>query len=203
MQPRCPNCGSLLHSGEMLSDSSQAKCWMCMTVVAPSAGRAKRVPSTVVRQTADPAGRRSAARFDRASGSHTQDLEIPPGQAINIRVVSGVSQGMEFELSRPLMTIGRVGGKADIQIDDPEVSRLHCAVEVRGNTILLSDLGSTNGTFVDDSRILATRLNKMSQFRVGSSYLTIDIFSSTNQHLKASGSSRTDKQKCGQRLHVG
>lgn len=101
------------------------------------------------------------------------------------------------------MTIGRVGGKADIQIDDPEVSRLHCAVEVRGNTILLSDLGSTNGTFVDNSRVLAARLNKMSQFRVGSSYLEIDILSSTNQHPKALRSSRADKRKCGQRLHVG
>lgn len=203
MQPRCPNCGSLLRSGEMLSDSSQAKCWMCMTVVTPSADRPKRVPRTVVRQPAERSGRRSAARLDRASGSHSQSLGIPPGQAINICVVSGVSQGMEFELSRPLMTIGRVGGKADIQIDDPEVSRLHCAVEVRGNTILLSDLGSTNGTFVDNSRVLATRLNKMSQFRVGSSYLEIDILSSTNQHPKASRSSRTDKRKCGQRLHVG
>jgi pSer/pThr/pTyr-binding forkhead associated (FHA) protein len=121
-------------------------------------------------------------------------LEIPPGQAIKICVVSGVSQGMEFELSRPLMTIGRVGGKADIQIDDPEISRLHCAVEVRGNTILLSDLGSTNGTFVDNSRVLATRLKRMSQFRIGSSYLEIDILSSTNQHPKASRSSRTDKR---------
>lgn len=174
-----------------------------MTVVTPSADRAKRVPRTVVRQPADPAERRSAARFDRASGSHAQSLEIPSGQAINICVVSGVSQGMEFELSRPLMTIGRVGGKADIQIDDPEVSRLHCAVEVRGDTILLSDLGSTNGTFVDNSRVLAARLNKMSQFRVGSSYLEINVLSSTNQHAKASRSSRTDKRKCGQRLHVG
>lgn len=203
MQPRCPVCGSLLHSGEMLSSISQAKCWMCMTVVTPSADRAKRVPRTVVRQPADPGERRSAARFDRAAGARTQSLEIPPGQAISICVVSGVSQGMEFELSRPLMTIGRVGGQADIQIDDPEVSRLHCAVEVRGNTILLSDLGSTNGTFVDNTRVLAARLTKMSQFRLGSSYLAIEILSGTDQHAKASHSSRTEKRRCGQRLHVG
>ena len=187
----------------MLPEGSQAKCWMCMTVVTPSAPTAKRAARTVVRQPAAPPERRSAARFDRASGSHNQGLEIPTGQAINICVVSGVSQGMEFELSRPLMTIGRVGGKADIQIDDPEVSRLHCAVEVRGNTILLSDLGSTNGTFVDNSRVVATRLSKMSQFRVGSSYLEIEILSSTNERPNALRSSRTDKRKCRQRLHVG
>jgi pSer/pThr/pTyr-binding forkhead associated (FHA) protein len=165
-----------------------------MTAVTPSAAAVKPVPRTVVRQPAEPPERRSAARFDRASGSDTKSLKIPPGKAINISVVSGVSQGLEFELSRPLMTIGRVGGEADIQIDDLEVSRLHCAVEVRGNTILLSDLGSTNGTFVDNSRVLATRLKKLSQFRIGSSYLEIDILSSTNRHPKASRSSRTDKR---------
>jgi len=82
------------------------------------------------------------------------------------------------------MTIGRMGGKADIQIDDPEVSRLHCSVEVRGDAILLQDLRSTNGTFVDDSRVLSARLRKMSQFRIGSSSLRIDILSNSHQHPK-------------------
>jgi len=82
------------------------------------------------------------------------------------------------------MTIGRVGGEADIQIDDPEVSRLHCSVEVRGDAILLHDLHSTNGTFAGDSRVVSTRLKKMSQFRIGSSYLRIDILSNSKQRSK-------------------
>jgi pSer/pThr/pTyr-binding forkhead associated (FHA) protein len=82
------------------------------------------------------------------------------------------------------MTIGRVGGKADIQIDDPEVSRLHCSVEVRGDAILLHDLRSTNGTFVSDSGVVSARLKKMSQFRIGSSDLRIDILFNSNKHPK-------------------
>jgi pSer/pThr/pTyr-binding forkhead associated (FHA) protein len=82
------------------------------------------------------------------------------------------------------MTIGRAGGKADIQIDDPEVSRLHCSVEVRGNAILLHDLRSTNGTFVGHSRVVSARLRKMSQFRIGSSYLRIDILPNRDQQPK-------------------
>jgi pSer/pThr/pTyr-binding forkhead associated (FHA) protein len=92
-------------------------------------------------------------------------------------VVAGISKGLEFELSRPLMTIGRMGGDADIQIEDPEVSRLHCSVEVRGEAILLHDLHSTNGTFLGNSRVLSARLKKMSRIRIGSSYLQIEILS--------------------------
>jgi len=102
-------------------------------------------------------------------------LGIPHGQAIKILVVTGPAQGLEFELSRPLMTIGRLGGEADIQIDDPEVSRLHCAVEVRRDAILLRDLRSLNGTFIDGSQVFAARLKGTSQFCIGSSCLQIDI----------------------------
>jgi len=122
--------------------------------------------------------------LDWESASPTKSLEIPPGQTIKICVVAGFSQGREFDLSRPLMTIGRMGGKADIQIDDPEVSRLHCSVEVRGDAILLHDLRSTNGTFVGDSRVVSARLRKMSQFRIGSSNLRIDILFNSNKDPK-------------------
>ena len=185
MQERCPNCGALLHSGEAPSDGQlRAKCWMCMTAVTPSETTARRAPPTVLSQPAEPPERWSAVRLNRDSASETRSLEIPPGQTIKICVVAGISQGMEFELPRPLMTIGRMGGKADIQIDDPKVSRLHCSVEVRGDAILLQDLRSTNGTFVDDSRVLSARLRKMSQFRIGSSSLRIDILSNSHQHPK-------------------
>ena len=78
------------------------------------------------------------------------------------------------------MTIGRLGGDADIQIDDPGVSRLHCAPEVRRDAILLHDLRSRNGTFVDNSQVMAARLRNESQFRIGSSCLQIEILSSSN-----------------------
>lgn len=185
MQARCPNCGALLYSGETPSDGQlPAKCWMCMTLVTQNAAAVKPASPTAVSQPAESPERRSAARLDRDAASETKSLEIPPGQTIKICVVAGISKGLEFDLSRPLVTIGRVGGKADIQIDDPEVSRLHCAVEVRGNAILLHDLRSTNGTFVDDSRVLAVRLKKMSQFRIGSSCLQIDILPSSDQPPK-------------------
>jgi pSer/pThr/pTyr-binding forkhead associated (FHA) protein len=117
--------------------------------------------------------RSGALRLEK-SGEQTQTLVLPRGEAIRIFVVAGARPGMEFELSRPLMTIGRLGGGADIQVDDCEVSRLHCSVEVRRDAILLQDLRSKNGTFIDHSRIFSARLEPTSQFKVGRTVLRID-----------------------------
>jgi pSer/pThr/pTyr-binding forkhead associated (FHA) protein len=36
----------------------------------------------------------------------------------------------------------------DIQLKDPEVSRRHAMIEIRGDAVTLCDLGATNGCFV-------------------------------------------------------
>jgi pSer/pThr/pTyr-binding forkhead associated (FHA) protein len=150
-------------------------CTMPVSSIAATARVHQAGSPTVATPRGKQPNKRSAARVDRESGSETGNLEIPHGQVIQISVVSGISEGMEFELLRPLMTIGRLGGEADIQIDDPQISRLHCAVEVRHEIILLHDLRSMNGTFIADCRILSARLEKLSQFRIGSSCLQLDI----------------------------
>jgi len=68
-----------------------------------------------------------------------------------------------------------LGGGADIEIDDAEVSRLHCSIEVRDRTILLHDLSSMNGTFIGDSRVMAGRLEHQSTFRIGTTVLQVNI----------------------------
>ena len=48
--------------------------------------------------------------------------------------------------------IGRTA-PADIIIADPRVSRLHCMVELAGDQLRVSDLNSTNGTYIDSKRV--------------------------------------------------
>jgi hypothetical protein len=193
MQARCPHCGALLHSSETEPDRpAETTCWMCTMPVdqAPAAATAPKTrdsdPATVASQASDLLARLSATRLDPDSAPETRSLAIPEGQSIRIRVLSGTSQGAEFELSRPLMTIGRLGAGADIQIDDAEVSRLHCAIEVRREAILLQDLRSMNGTYVGDSRIFGARLENNSEFRIGSSRLQLEVVPSQTGEQSAS-----------------
>ncbi len=65
-------------------------------------------------------------------------------------------------------TIGRTA-PAEITIASPEVSRRHCRVEISGDYVILTDLGSTNGTRVNGKEIeRPTRLLSGAQFALGS-----------------------------------
>ncbi|HEX3764225.1 MAG TPA: GGDEF domain-containing protein [Kofleriaceae bacterium] len=67
-------------------------------------------------------------------------------------VIYGLELGKKFNLNRPQIVIGR-SSKADIQIDQEAVSRNHCKIMNTGNAIMLRDMGSTNGTYVNDEMI--------------------------------------------------
>jgi FHA domain-containing protein len=54
------------------------------------------------------------------------------------------------------MTIGREG--CDVNLVDQEVSRRHAAIRAAGGSFGIEDLGSTNGTFVNDERISGVRV---------------------------------------------
>jgi hypothetical protein len=142
-------------------------------MVAQDAEQSESGPPTMSIPVPAERGRANAVNFEKGSASQTKNLALPEDEAIKICVISGSSRGMEFDVSRPLMTIGRLGGGADIEIDDAEVSRLHCSVEVRRDTVLLHDLHSTNGTYIGNSRVYAARLEEIAKFRIGSSFLEV------------------------------
>ncbi len=59
-----------------------------------------------------------------------------------------------MEIGKKPVVAGR-GDHADLKIDDPSVSSTHAELVRRGGVIHVKDLGSTNGTFVNSSRISA------------------------------------------------
>src|SRR5918997_24318 len=63
-------------------------------------------------------------------------------------------EGREVEPT-PDAVIGREG--TDIVLADPEVSRRHAAIRAHGEGIAIEDLGSTNGTYVNDQRVQGTQ----------------------------------------------
>jgi pSer/pThr/pTyr-binding forkhead associated (FHA) protein len=102
-------------------------------------------------------------------------LALPKDKTIAISVIGGPSKGLTRRLVKPHISIGRSGGCADIQVDDQEVSDLHCAVGVKGNIIRLCDLDSHTGTYVEKQRVSAAPLDHFSEFRIGSSVLLLTV----------------------------
>ncbi|OLB29399.1 MAG: hypothetical protein AUH13_15935 [Acidobacteria bacterium 13_2_20CM_58_27] len=102
-------------------------------------------------------------------------FELPKDKTITISIITGPSKGITHQIHKPRISIGGAGGGADIEIDDPKLSRLHCALGVSHGAIRLCALDSTNGTYVNDELVQATELGHLSEFRVGSSLLLVTI----------------------------
>ncbi len=92
-------------------------------------------------------------------------LRLPEDREISLKVLEGAEQGTVYPITKPRITIGRAN--ADVTIDDRMTSRLHCALEISDDEVLLRDLGSTNGTIVNNKPIETARLSSGSTFRIG------------------------------------
>ena len=65
-----------------------------------------------------------------------------------------------------IKTVGRAP-RADFVVDAPLVSRLHCRLTLQDDGVLVEDLDSTNGTFVNGSRVQKGLLASGDVLRVG------------------------------------
>jgi len=98
------------------------------------------------------------------------EWQIPEELKFSLRVLEGTESGKVFEVTRSRITVGREEG--EILLGDPLVSRKHAAFEVYGSHhIVLKDLASTNGTYLNDRLIAYSKLNHGDRIRMGSTLL--------------------------------
>jgi len=81
--------------------------------------------------------------------------------------------GRAHELNVDRTTIGRVEDNT-FQIADPSVSSHHCEVLLRGAEVLIRDLNSTNGSFINDARITESVLKPGQTLRLGQIELKLE-----------------------------
>ena len=86
-----------------------------------------------------------------------------------------LEEGGEFPLNSAPVTVGR-GGQNDLVLDGDEfASSRHARIEVRGDGVWVQDLDSTNGTYVNGSRVAgAQRLDPGDVLRVGETDLRLE-----------------------------
>jgi hypothetical protein len=87
-----------------------------------------------------------------------------------------LTQGMTdrvHELNADRTTIGRVEDNT-FRIAEPSVSSHHCEVLLRGNDVVIKDLNSTNGTFINGEKIAEGVLKPGQTLRLGNVELRLD-----------------------------
>jgi len=98
----------------------------------------------------------------------------PPagGPGRNARLVS--NDGRTYPLSVGSTVIGR-GDQANLRLPDVGISRRHARLDFDGGQVVLTDLGSTNGTSVNGQRVSAVALNPGDMIQIGTTTLTFRV----------------------------
>lgn len=80
----------------------------------------------------------------------------------------------QVPLEKGTVILGR-GTDANIKLDDELVSRKHCSLTFDGTKVIVKDLGSTNGTFVDGSPVDSMELDSDNRLQIGKMVLKVDF----------------------------
>ncbi len=98
-------------------------------------------------------------------------------RALYLAVLDGAARGQAIPLGAEVVTVGR-SAPAQFVLPDTRVSRSHCSVQVSAGQVLVTDLGSTNGSMMDGERISDTRSLRLgATLRVGDHLLKLYAWS--------------------------
>lgn len=106
---------------------------------------------------------------DVAIGAATRNVRMQ----VNL-VMFKKGQRKDFPVKSATTTIGR---KEDCGLRVPinDVSRVHCVLTVKGEQLVVKDLGSANGTYVNDRRVSEQALRPGDTLKVGPIVFTVQI----------------------------
>lgn len=99
---------------------------------------------------------------------------ISGGGAAPIFMVATGGFRQDFALNKPVLTIGRAPNN-DIIIPEQTVSSNHAKITIESGSFFLTDIGSTNGTFVNGSRVNKTLLKSGDFIKLGAANCKFQI----------------------------
>ncbi|HWQ31655.1 MAG TPA: FHA domain-containing protein [Blastocatellia bacterium] len=114
----------------------------------------------------------SASATGGLTGRGTTPLETSGSINLPHIVVKGLEEGVTQPFSDSSVTIGR---RADchVPLDADNVSRTHATISRREDDYFVTDLGSSNGTYLNDQRIESAQLKDGDRIRIGNYTLTV------------------------------
>lgn len=97
----------------------------------------------------------------------------PRTRGFALRMIKGVPPNGLYPL-KAKTTVGRSADR-DVALADPSVSRSHAIIEIDERGLAVHDLGSTNGTFVNDERVQNARLEAGDAIAFGKTQMRVEI----------------------------
>ena len=183
----CPSCKTKYQFEEArfgAAASKRLKCTRCETVFEISRpDAADPLPATLVaaggparatKQILDGGDSAAAA----AAASLPPLAPLPTSKRYSLAVIMGANAGQIHVVRQPRVVLGR-GEESDVQLQDGEVSRRHAMIEIHGDEAVVTDLGSTNGTYVDAARVQRATIGSNDEFSLGTTTL---MFIVTDAH---------------------
>ena len=123
-----------------------------------------------------------------------------PTPAYALRFISGKYQGGEFPLRMDREIIVGRSSELDMVLVEDMVSRKHAKITTTGDQIVIQDLGSTNGTFVNGEKIKKVRLKEGDRILIGTSIIKLVAVDSSQ--VVTEGEARQRLEATGQRRNV-
>ena len=117
----------------------------------------------------------SAPPYEEATGLHTASAAASDGGAPRLRVATavGLPAGAAYDLREGAL-LGR-GDQADIVLEDSFASSRHARLVPHGDVMVLEDLGSTNGTYLNGEPLRGPQpLHVGDTIRIGDSEFTFE-----------------------------
>ncbi|HET8526389.1 MAG TPA: DUF3662 and FHA domain-containing protein [Actinomycetota bacterium] len=109
-------------------------------------------------------------RFECEASFVEGEEELAPQPAVGERGTLVLAGGRSVPLTQPEVTIGRLP-ECDVVVDDPGASRQHARIRRTDGGFVLVDLGSTNGTLVNDGPIQEHVLENGDRITIGETVL--------------------------------
>lgn len=91
-----------------------------------------------------------------------------------ITVVEGNDRGRQFIGATPELKIGRQP-ENHICLRDPKVSRFHALIKVKDSHLIIKDLQSTNGTYINNVRIARRKLHTGDLVKMGDTLIQVTL----------------------------
>lgn len=178
LKVRCPNCQSVVALKNPASRApavpvQAASAATEASAAAQVAGEGTSPPAGVPAHHGPPTLKVKRETVELAEGVEEEIPPLPGDRRVSLAILSGDGSGKVIPCERARVVVGRAG--SDVPLEDDEISRRHAMLEIHEDRYILRDLGSTNGTFVDERQISEAEIHDRGEFRVGNTQLMLIV----------------------------